>query len=345
MQMLDQNKVIEHWKAKGLDFSRLFTKPIAPEGVSIHRSEAQNHKIYDILDRKLIAQAQAALDRGAPIKIQANIRNIDRTAGAMLSGEIAKRYGHEGLPADTIQVSLRGTAGQSFGAFLAHGVTFELEGEANDYVGKGLSGGRIVIRPPADSGIVPEESIIVGNTVLYGAIAGEAYFRGIAGERFAVRNSGATVVVEGTGDHGCEYMTGGIVVVLGKTGRNFAAGMSGGIAYVLDPDGTFEQRCNLAMVELEPVLDEEEISDRVYGHARDLEAHGRVDISDDLTKDDARRLRMLIDRHATFTGSKRGAEILADWKRYCSMFKKVMPVEYHRALAELDKPRAMQAAE
>jgi glutamate synthase (NADPH/NADH) large chain len=345
MQMLDQNTVIEHWKAKGLDFSRLFTKPIAPEGVSIHRSEAQNHKIYDILDRKLIAQAQAALDRGAPIKIQANIRNIDRTAGAMLSGEIAKRYGHEGLPADTIQVGLKGTAGQSFGAFLAHGVTFELEGEANDYVGKGLSGGRIVIRPPADSGIVPEESIIVGNTVLYGAIAGEAYFRGIAGERFAVRNSGATVVVEGTGDHGCEYMTGGIVVVLGKTGRNFAAGMSGGIAYVLDPDGTFEQRCNLAMVELEPVLDEQEISDRVYGHARDLETHGRVDISDDLTKDDARRLRMLIDRHATLTGSKRAAEILADWKRYCPMFKKVMPVEYRRALAELDKTRAMQAAE
>ena len=345
MQMLDQNTVIEHWKAKGLDFSRLFTKPIAPEGVSIHRSEAQNHKIYDILDRKLIAQAQAALDRGAPIKIQANIRNIDRTAGAMLSGEIAKRYGHEGLPADTIQVGLKGTAGQSFGAFLAHGVTFELEGEANDYVGKGLSGGRIVIRPPADSGIVPEESIIVGNTVLYGAIAGEAYFRGIAGERFAVRNSGATVVVEGTGDHGCEYMTGGIVVVLGKTGRNFAAGMSGGIAYVLDPDGTFEQRCNLAMVELEPVLDEQEISDHVYGHARDLETHGRVDISDDLTKDDARRLRMLIDRRATLTGSKRAAEILADWKRYCQMFKKVMPVEYRRALAELDKTRAMQAAE
>ena len=180
------------------------------------------------------------------MRINAPIRNIDRTAGAMLSGEIAKRYGHAGLPDDTIHVSLKGTAGQSFGAFLAKGVTFELEGEGNDYVGKGLSGGRIVDpagRPTA--GIVPEESIIVGNTVLYGAIAGEAYFRGIAGERFAVRNSGATVVVEGTGDHGCEYMTGGIVVVLGPTGRNFAAGMSGGIAYVLDEDGTFEQRCNL----------------------------------------------------------------------------------------------------
>ena len=202
----------------------------------------------------------------------------------MLSGEIAKRYGHTGLPDDTIHVSLKGTAGQSFGAFLAKGVTFELEGEGNDYVGKGLSGGRIVIRPAADAGIVPEESIIVGNTVLYGAIAGEAYFRGIAGERFAVRNSGATVVVEGTGDHGCEYMTGGIVVVIGPTGRNFAAGMSGGIAYVLDEDGTFEKRCNLAMVELEPIAAEEEISDKVYGHANDLEAHGRVDISADLTQ-------------------------------------------------------------
>ena len=169
----------------------------------------------------------------------------------MLSGEIAKRYGHDGLPDDTIHVQLKGTAGQSFGALLAKGVTFELEGEGNDYVGKGLSGGRIVIRPPADAGIVPEESIIVGNTVLYGAIAGECYFRGVAGERFAVRNSGATVVVEGAGDHGCEYMTGGIVVVLGTTGRNFAAGMSGGIAYVLDEDGTFEQRCNMAMVELQ----------------------------------------------------------------------------------------------
>ena len=284
MQMLDQRKVIEHWKAKGLDFSKLFTKPIAPDSVGIYRSEAQDHKIHDILDRKLIAQSQAALDRGAPVRISAPIRNIDRTAGAMLSGEIAKRYGHTGLPDDTIQVSLKGTAGQSFGAFLAKGVTFELEGEGNDYVGKGLSGGRIVIRPAPDAGIVPEESIIVGNTVLYGAIAGEAYFRGIAGERFAVRNSGATVVVEGTGDHGCEYMTGGIVVVIGSTGRNFAAGMSGGIAYVLDEDGTFEKRCNMAMVELEPIAAEEEISDKVYGHANDLESHGRVDISADLTQ-------------------------------------------------------------
>ena len=260
MQMLDKRQVVEHWKAKGLDFSKLFHKPDAPaRASSIFKCEPQDHKIDNILDRRLIAESQAALDRGAPVRIDTTIRNTDRTAGAMLSGEVAKRYGHEGLPDDTIHVKLTGTAGQSFGAWLARGVTFELEGDANDYVGKGLSGGRIVIRPPADAGIVPEESIIVGNTVLYGAIEGECYFRGVAGERFAVRNSGAIAVIEGAGDHCCEYMTGGIVVVLGKTGRNFAAGMSGGIAYVLDEDGTFERRCNMTMVELEPVPAEEEV--------------------------------------------------------------------------------------
>ena len=239
IQMLDKRQVIEHWKAKGLDFSKLFYKPLAPAGVSISNSEAQDHNLGRVLDRRLIAESQAALDRGAPVRIVTPIRNTDRTAGAMLSGEIAKRYGHEGLPTDTINVKFSGTAGQSFGAWLAHGVTFELEGEGNDYVGKGLSGGRIIVRPDPTSGIVPEESIIVGNTVLYGAIEGECYFRGVAGERFAVRNSGAIAVVEGAGDHCCEYMTGGVVVVLGRTGRNFAAGMSGGIAYVLDEDDTF----------------------------------------------------------------------------------------------------------
>ena len=218
----------------------------------------------------------------------------------MLSGEVAKRYGHEGLPDDTIHVSLKGTAGQSFGAWLAKGVTFELEGEANDYVGKGLSGGRIIVRPAPDSGIVPEESIIVGNTVLYGAIAGECYFRGVAGERFAVRNSGATAVIEGAGDHCCEYMTGGVVVVLGRTGRNFAAGMSGGIAYVLDEDGTFASRCNMAMVELEPVPAEEDVNERFYHHRHDLETHGRVEILTDLTRFDAERLRCLIGQHARY---------------------------------------------
>ncbi|HLH89201.1 MAG TPA: glutamate synthase large subunit [Xanthobacteraceae bacterium] len=347
MQMLDQRAMVAHWKAKGLDFSRLFTKPEADAGTAIYNCEEQDHKIKDILDRKLIAESQAALDRGAPVRIVTTIKNTDRTAGAMLSGEIAKRYGHVGLPEDTIHVKLTGTAGQSFGAFLARGVTLELEGEGNDYVGKGLSGGRIIVRPPVDAGVTPEDSIIVGNTVLYGAIAGEAYLRGVAGERFAVRNSGAMAVVEGAGDHCCEYMTGGIVVVLGPTGRNFAAGMSGGIAYVLDEDGTFQTRCNMAMVELEPMANEEEINAREYGHAADLAGHGRVDVLADLTRYDAARLHLLIARHARFAGSRRAAQILEHWDAYLPKFRKVMPVEYRRALAELakDKAAAMQAAE
>src|SRR6266478_2652971 len=335
MQMLDRRQVVAHWKAKGLDFSRLFLKPEAPRGVAICNCEPQDHKIHDILDRRLIAQAQNALDRGAPVRIESAIKNTDRAVGALLSGEIAKPYGHEGLPDDTISVKFTGTAGQSFGAWLARGVTFELEGDANDYVGKGLPGGRIIARPTADAGIVPEESIIVGNTVLYGAIEGECYFRGIAGERFAVRNSGAVAVIEGAGDHCCEYMTGGIVVVLGRTGRNFAAGMSGGIAYVLDEDGSFASRCNLAMVELEPVPDEEEASELIYHQAHDLGSHGRVDVMDDMTQHDLERLHILITRHAKLTGSRRAADILADWKTWLPKFRKVMPVEYRRALKEL----------
>ena len=245
-----------------------------------------------------------------------------------------------------MHVRFTGTAGQSFGAWLARGVTFELDGDANDYVGKGLSGGRLVIRPPADSGIVPEESIIVGNTVLYGAIEGQCYFRGVAGERFAVRNSGAIAVIEGAGDHCCEYMTGGVVVVLGRTGRNFAAGMSGGIAYVLDEDESFKSRCNLAMVELEPVPEEEQVAEQEFGHYNDLESHGRVDITADMTGYDAERLRILIARHGRFTGSKRAGEILTNWAKYLPMFRKVMPVEYRRALAEMkEQAAAMQAAE
>ena len=297
--------MVEHWKAKGLDFSRLFHKPQASAGVAVHKCEPQDHKIHNILDRRLIVEAASALDRGAKVRIITQIKNTDRTAGAMLSGEVAKRYGHAGLPHDTINVKLTGTAGQSFGAWLARGVTFELDGDANDYVGKGLSGGRIIIRPTADAGIVPEESIIVGNTVLYGAIEGECYFRGVAGERFAVRNSGANAVIEGAGDHCCEYMTGGTVVVLGETGRNFAAGMSGGIAYVLDEDGTFKTRCNLAMVELEPMPEEEEASERIYHHTHDLEWQGRVEVLDDMSRYDVERLHLLITRHARFTGSKR----------------------------------------
>ncbi len=304
-QMLDQNALVAHWKAKGLDFSKLFYKQKAAKGDTTYRSQGQNHHLEKVLDRSLIAQAQPALDRGAPVKIDAEINNTNRSAGAMLSGAVAKIYGNVGLPDDTIHVKLKGTAGQAFGAWLASGVTFDLEGEGNDYVGKGLSGGKIIIRPPANSGIVPEESIIVGNTVMYGAIDGECYFRGVAGERFAVRNSGAVAVVEGAGDHCCEYMTGGVVVVLGKTGRNFAAGMSGGVAYVYDEDGSFERRCNMAMVELEPLLSEEMIAQSAFHQAGDLEAHGRVDVLANLTGYDVERLHILISRHAKYTGSKR----------------------------------------
>src|SRR5262249_29779441 len=252
-QCLDTERAIGHWKARGLDFEKLFHKPEVPADVAIYNSERQNHGLDKVLDNKLIALAKPALDEKKPVKHDLEICNRDRTAGAMLSGEIAKRYGHAGLPEDTIRLSCKGTAGQSFGAWLAHGVTLDLVGEANDYVGKGLSGGKLIVRPDPKSGIVPEESIIVGNTVLYGAITGECYFRGIAGERFAVRNSGAYAVVEGTGDHGSESMTGGAVVVLGQTGRNFAAGMSGGIAYVLDEKGDFEGRLNKDMVQLEAI--------------------------------------------------------------------------------------------
>jgi glutamate synthase (NADPH/NADH) large chain len=343
MQMLDQQRVIAHWKANGLDFSRLFYKPEAPEGVMIYKCEPQDHKIHDILDRRLIADAAPALEYRTPTGIAMTIRNTDRAAGAMLSGEIAKRYGHAGLPDDTIHVKMTGTAGQSFGAWLARGVTLDLEGEANDYVGKGLSGGRIVIRPPARSGIVPEESIIVGNTVLYGAISGECYFRGIAGERFAVRNSGAVVVVEGAGDHCCEYMTGGVVVVLGKTGRNFAAGMSGGIAYVLDEDGGFPTLCNMATVELELVLEEEAVNARVH-QASGFDGNAGIDVMSDLSRHDAARLHFLIARHARFAGSRRAAQIIANWPSFLPRFRKIMPVEYRRALAELARERAAMVA-
>jgi glutamate synthase (NADPH/NADH) large chain len=334
-QMLDQSNLVAHWKAKGLDFSKLFVRQNELPGQKIYHSQGQNHHLEAVLDRRLIEKAQAAIDRGAPVKIEMDINNTDRSAGAMLSGTVAKIYGHAGLPHDTIQVSFKGTAGQAFGAWLARGITFDLEGEGNDYVGKGLSGGHIIVKPPRNSGIVPEDSIIVGNTVMYGAIEGECYFRGIAGERFAVRNSGAVAVVEGAGDHCCEYMTGGIVVVLGKTGRNFAAGMSGGVAYVLDEAGDFEKLCNMAMVQLEPVLSEEMINENAYHQSGDLEAHGRVDVFANLLESDIERLYVLITRHAKLTGSQRAADILANWKAWLPKFRKVMPVEYRRALKEL----------
>ena len=345
MQMLDRAKVVEHWKARGLDFSKMFHKPQVDQAIGIYHTQMQDHNLDHVLDRQLIAQSQQALESGKSVRIETTIKTVNRTTGAMLSGEVAKRYGHAGLEDDTIHVKLKGTAGQSFGAWLARGVTLELEGQSNDYVGKGLSGGRIVIYPAKEATqIVPHESIIVGNTVLYGAIAGESYFAGVAGERFAVRNSGAIAVVEGTGDHGCEYMTGGIVVVIGQTGRNFAAGMSGGIAYVLDEDGTFSQRCNLAMVDLEPVAGEEDMNQRVMHQGGDLNAHGRVDVMRDMTRFDAERLHQLIANHARYTGSARAKQILENWDQFKSKFRKVMPVEYRRALAELQARQGEQLA-
>jgi glutamate synthase (NADPH/NADH) large chain len=339
-EILDKDRAIEHWKAKGLDFSKIFYKPRMPKSVATHHCEAQDHGLDKILDNKLIAICQPALTNKKPVKAELPIVNVDRSTGTMLSGEVATRFGHAGLPEDTIWLTLTGTAGQSFGAWTARGVTLDLVGEGNDYVGKGLSGGKIIVRPNAISSIKPEESIIVGNTVLYGAISGECYFRGIAGERFAVRNSGASAVVEGTGDHGCEYMTGGVVVVLGPTGRNFAAGMSGGIAYVLDETGDFESKCNMAMVELEPVEAEEEIMRRLMGQQGDLESHGLVEVMSDMTKHDAERLYALVARHAHYTNSAKAKAILADWRAYMSKFKKVMPVEYRKALVQMAKAQA-----
>jgi glutamate synthase (NADPH) large chain len=321
--LLDTRKSIEHWKARGLDFSRIFRVPDAPAEVARVHREAQDHGLDKALDRRLIELARPALERGEKVTIETPIRNINRTVGTMLSWEIAKRYGHEGLPDDTIHIRLAGSAGQSFGAFLAKGISLDLIGDTNDYCGKGLSGGRIAVQPSPKFRGEPTENIITGNVVLYGAIAGEAYFRGVAGERFAVRNSGAQAVVEGVGDHGCEYMTGGTVAVLGSTGRNFGAGMSGGIAYVLDTDGTFRSRCNPAMVVLEPVLTEAEQEAKV---SRDL---WHLDSADEVV------LKRLIEQHARHTGSARARAILEDWAGYRTRFVKVFPNEYRRALGEL----------
>ncbi|MEO7741599.1 MAG: glutamate synthase-related protein, partial [Usitatibacter sp.] len=332
VDLLDTRRGVEHWKARGLDFSRLFYRPQTEAGVAIRHGEAQEHGLAKALDHELIQKAAAALASKKPVAIDSPIYNRNRTVGAMLSGEVARRYGHAGLADDTIHVNFKGTAGQSFGAWLAHGVTFELEGDANDYVAKGLSGGRMIVYPPKKCPIIPEENIIIGNTVMYGAISGEAYFRGVAGERFCVRNSGATAVVEGVGDHGCEYMTGGTVVILGKAGRNFAAGMSGGIAYVLDEEGDFTQRCNMAMVELEPIPEEENAA-AAEGNL-ELETHGKVKI-DHVGGHDDEMLKGLIQRHLLFTGSARARRILENWAAYLPKFVKVMPLEYRRALAEL----------
>ena len=342
--LLDMKKGIEHWKAKGLDYSRIFHLPDVPAKVSRRHTEIQDHGLDKALDNELVKLAEPALERGEKVSIDLPVRNINRTVGATLSGAVARKYGHQGLPEDTIHVKLTGTAGQSFGAFLSRGITLELVGEGNDYVGKGLSGGRIVVRPQAEFRGATSENIIVGNTVMYGAIEGESFFAGVGGERFCVRNSGGTAVVEGVGDHGCEYMTGGTVVVLGQTGRNFAAGMSGGVAYVLDETGDFEQRCNMAQVALEPVP--EEIEARKGSESGDeLESHGRVDI-DHLEMADEYILKSLIERHVRFTASPRGREILDNWASYRGRFVKVMPNEYRRVLAEMaaQKQKQLEAA-
>ena len=321
--MLDTKQGIEHWKAKGLDFSKIFYMPKMPPEVARYNRETQDHGLEKALDTRLIELAKPALERGEKVTIEMPIRNINRTVGTMLSWHIAKRYGHDGLPGDTIHIRLAGSAGQSFGAFLARGVTLDLIGDTNDYCGKGLSGGRICVQPSPKFRGEPTENIITGNVVLYGATCGEAYFRGVAGERFAVRNSGAQAVVEGVGDHGCEYMTGGTVAVLGLTGRNFAAGMSGGIAYVLDVDGEFVKRCNTSMVDLEPVLSESEQQAKL---ALDLWHMGESDEA---------ILRRLVENHAKHTNSRRAYEIIDKWTVYRSRFVKIFPKEYRRALGEL----------
>jgi glutamate synthase domain-containing protein 2/glutamate synthase domain-containing protein 1/glutamate synthase domain-containing protein 3 len=321
--LLDMKHGIEHWKARGLDFSRIFHTPaMPPETARFHR-ETQDHGLERALDHRLVELARPALERREHVSIDMPIRNVNRTVGTILSSEVARRFGHEGLADDTIRIRFAGSAGQSFGAFLARGITLELVGEANDYVGKGLSGGRIAVQPSAKFRGDPAQNIIVGNTVMYGAVAGECYFRGVAGERFCVRNSGAHAVVEGVGDHGCEYMTGGTVVVLGATGRNFAAGMSGGVAYVFDEDGTFAPRCNPAMVALEPVLPEAEQEGRL---SRDLWHMGESDEA---------VLRRLIENHAKYTGSARAQGIIEAWGTLRGKFVKVFPHEYRRALGEL----------
>ncbi|MEE9452332.1 MAG: glutamate synthase large subunit [Gammaproteobacteria bacterium] len=319
---LNIRTAIDHWKAQKLDLSPILHAPDTK--TARHHCEQQDHSLQEIADLELIKQAQAALTKASPITIKRTINNTDRAFGTMLSGKIAKQYGDQGLPENTITIKLQGTAGQSFGAFLAHGVTLELAGDANDYVGKGLSGGRIMIYPPEASKLDPSKTIMAGNTLLYGAVRGECFICGVAGERFAVRNSGATAVVEGIGDHGCEYMTGGIVVVLGETGCNFAAGMSGGIAYVLDQHEHFEQYCNTTMVNIERIHPDPPLPK----HMNEQQA------LQDLLNFDALRLRHLIEKHLHTTNSQRAADILKRWHTYLPKFIKVMPKDYQRVLQQ-----------
>jgi glutamate synthase domain-containing protein 3 len=304
VDMLDTENAIEHWKAKGIDLSNLLKKPDVPEGIAIHHVGAQQHDLQTILDRVLLEHSQDAIEHEKPVYIELPIHNTDRTVGTMLSSGIVRQYGSMGLPEDTINIRFSGSAGQSFGAFLTHGVTMTLEGDSNDYVGKGLSGGKVIIMPSRRSSIIPEDNIIAGNVILYGAISGEMYLRGVVGERFAVRNSGAKAVVEGVGDHACEYMTGGRVVILGDTGRNFAAGMSGGIAYVWDRDNSFAGKCNMEMVDLFPIRREE----------------------------DRHELKKLIRSHYGYTKSTVAEYALEHWNEVLPQFIKVYPKEYRRVI-------------
>ena len=303
---LDTREAVNHWKAQGLDLAPILARPEAEAGVATHRVTTQDHGLEGALDQQLIPLAAAALERGERVRIDMVIRNVNRTVGTMLGSELTRRYAQHGLPEDTIDIRFHGSAGQSFGAFIPSGITLRLEGDTNDYVGKGLSGGKVIVYPPKAATFVPEENIVIGNVALYGATSGSAFFRGLGGERFAVRNSGALAVVEGTGDHGCEYMTGGRIVIIGRTGRNFGAGMSGGMAYVWDVDGQFKSRCNLEMIDLEG-LDEPEDLDLVKG---------------------------LLSRHLEYTESTVARELLKDWPAAARRFLKVMPKEYRRVLRE-----------
>jgi glutamate synthase domain-containing protein 3 len=317
VDVLDVRDVSDHWKAKGVDLSAILHKPDVPPSIAIRCVQAQDHGLEKALDNTLIARCAPALERRERVRLELPITNRNRTACTMLSAEVSRRHGAAGLPAGTISLRFTGSAGQSFCAWLAPGIEVELEGDANDYFGKGLSAGRVVVYPPRSATFVPEDNIIVGNVSLYGATGGEVFLRGQAGERFCVRNSGVTAVVEGVGDHGCEYMTKGLVVVLGRTGRNFAAGMSGGVAYVLDDDGTFRTRCNVGLVAIETP-----------------------------TADDLTTIHDLVQRHHDLTRSGVAARLLADWQHAQKQFVKVMPVEYAKVLAKqhLDTEAARLAA-
>jgi glutamate synthase (NADPH/NADH) large chain len=308
VDVLETDIALDHWKMKGIDLSAILKPAVKPhKDVGVYCTQKQNHGLEAALDHEIIRRAKPAIEKGEAVRMELPVININRVVGTMLSHELAKAHKGKPLPEDTVHIKLNGAAGQSLGAWLYQGVTIELEGDANDYVGKGLSGGRIVVYPPANSSFVAEESIIAGNVCLYGAVKGEAYFRGIAAERFCVRNSGATAVVEGVGDHGCEYMTGGRVVVLGNTGRNFAAGMSGGVAYIWDTGGNFSDKCNPDMVELEAVDVEEDIAE----------------------------LKVLIENHLHYTGSAVARKVLENWEASLAQFVKVMPVDYKRVLQQL----------